>query len=69
MARTARCSPSDGWLVYRWIDVNVYWKSTDRRPAMMQRRGFSGISNPDRAVEKASNDRSARVAYSRSYRD
>jgi len=25
----------NGVLVYRWIDVNVYRKSTDRQPVMM----------------------------------
>jgi hypothetical protein len=34
-----------GWSsVYRWIDCNVYRKSTERRPPTMQRREFSGIS-------------------------
>jgi len=32
-------------LVYRWIDANVYRKSTGPGPAMMQRRGFCGIAS------------------------
>jgi len=34
------CAPR----VYRWINVNVYRKSTERRPAKMQQLGICGIS-------------------------
>ena len=30
MVWTVHCSPSDGWLVYRWIDASVYRKSTSK---------------------------------------
>jgi hypothetical protein len=32
-------------LAYRWLDVNVYRKSTGSGPAIAQRREFCGISN------------------------
>ena len=36
---------TDGWLVSRCIDLNVYRKPTGRRPVMAQRQGVGGISS------------------------